>query len=44
MEQSIPTTSYYVDESNYSHHVVDESNYSHHVVDESHTFHTYLLI
>ena len=36
MEKAKPTTSYYVDENNYSHHVLDENNYSHHVVDESH--------
>ena len=35
-----PTTTYYVDENNYSHHVVDENNYSHHVVDVSDYSHT----
>ena len=28
-EKAKPTTTYYVDENNYSHHVVDESDYSH---------------
>ena len=43
-EKAKPTTSYYLDESNYSRHLVDENNYSHHVVDESHYSHTYLII
>ena len=44
MEKAKPTTSYYVDESYYSHQVVDENNYSHHVVDESHYSHSQFII
>ena len=40
MEKAKPTTTYHVDENNYSHHVVDKNNYSHHEVDESDYSHT----